>query len=112
MHPSLHRDDEPPPVHHADKRPAPLAGPTERDRENARIRREIAQRQEAEYGECLLLALGAFGPGWVPSHRHFLIDRDEYARVRDTAEKPKRAATVFTVRNTTGEKRHFTVENG
>jgi hypothetical protein len=51
------------------------AAPTEQDRKNARILKEIADRQQDQYGECLLLALGAFGAGWVPSHRHVLIDK-------------------------------------
>ena len=83
--------------------------PTEYDHEIARIRLEIAQRQEAEYVECLTMALSAFGPGWHPSHRHFLIDRDEEERVRYTSEKPRAAATVYTMRNAAGETRHVTV---
>src|SRR2546428_820672 len=73
--------------------------PTDGDRENVRIRREIAERMEAEYVEVLKLALGAFGPGWEPSHRHFLLDKDDEERVRYTEERPKAVATVYTVKS-------------
>lgn len=62
-----------------------------------------------EYAECLTMALKAFGPGWLPGHRHFLIDKDEEDRVRYTGEKARVAATVYTVRNEAGQPRHFTV---
>jgi len=88
----------------------PDALPTEQDHENARIRQEIAERQLEAYAKVLKWALGAFGPGWLPSHRHFLLDRDEEARVRYTAELPKSAATVYTAKNSAGRARHFTVD--
>ena len=59
--------------------PSPLAPesnagpPTIRDCENARIREEIAARQAREYGQVLAWAQAAFGEGWLPSHRHFLL---------------------------------------
>jgi hypothetical protein len=84
--------------------------PTDRDRENARIRQEISDRQAAEYSQVLAWAMAAFGPGWLPSHRHFLVDRTEEERVRYTAEKPNIAATVYTVKNAAGHARHFTVD--
>src|SRR5271169_330421 len=86
--------------------------PTKHDRENARIRREIADRQAQAYGQVLAWALGAFGPGWEPSHRHFLVDRDDEARARYTNERPQAAKTVYTVRDAAGNARHFTVEDG
>jgi hypothetical protein len=86
--------------------------PTEQDQENARIRREIADRFAAEYAECLDHAAEAFGPGWFPSHRHYLVSKDEEARVRYTGEKAQPAATVYTARNAAGETRHFTLEDG
>jgi hypothetical protein len=92
----------------------PLEGsaqPTAQDLENARIRRQIADRQEAEYAEVLRLALGAFGPGWTPSHRHFLVEKEEEERVRYTGERPSAAATVYTVKNEAGEARHFTASD-
>jgi hypothetical protein len=73
------------------------------------MREEIAARQRAEYDACLELARRAFGPGWEPSHRHFLQDRDEEDRCRRTRERPRAAATVYTVKNAAGEQRHFTV---
>ena len=89
-----------------------MTDPTPQDIANAETRRTIADRQAAEYGHVLRLALGAFGPGWLPSGRHFLLDHDEEDRCRRTGERPVAAATVFTVRNDQGDKRHFTVEDG
>ena len=50
--------------------------PTDRDRENARIRQEIAARQAEEYGEAERLALAVLGPGWTPWMKLCLIDSD------------------------------------
>lgn len=86
--------------------------PSPLDIENARTRREIADRQRRHYDEVLLLALGAFGPGWLPSGRHFLLEKEEEERARRTGEKARPAKTVFMVRNAEGVKRHFTVEEG
>lgn len=83
--------------------------PTERDRENARLRRQIAARQAEEYDQVQAWAEAAFGPGWQPSHRHYLVSLDEEERVRYTDERPLAAATVYTVKNNAGEQRHFTV---
>src|SRR5262249_28829127 len=60
---------------------APPPQPTPQDIENARVRQEIAARQQAEYQECFRAALGAFGPGWTPNCRRFLIEKDEEDRV-------------------------------
>jgi hypothetical protein len=92
--------------------PSAAAAPTQQDIENARIRQEIAERQEAEYVACLTLALGAFGPGWLPSHRHFLVEKEEEERVRYNGARATAAATVFTVRHADGRARHFTAEDG
>ncbi len=86
--------------------------PTPQDIDNAATRAAIAQRQKLAYVAVLKLALGAFGPGWLPSCRHDLVDRDEEARVRYTGERPAPAATVYTVKNKAGRQRHFTVEDG
>jgi hypothetical protein len=88
-----------------------LMQPTQRDIDNAQSRQEIADRFALEYGKVLSWALGAFGPGWLPSHRHFLVDKDEEDRARRAGERPRAAATVYTVRHeTTREAKHFTVE--
>lgn len=87
--------------------PAPL--PTERDLENAAYRAEVAARMAEEYGRVRGWAL-VFGEGWLPSRRHFLVDKDEEDRVRYTSERPVAAATVYTVKNRAGEQRHFTVD--
>src|SRR5438309_1492864 len=60
--------------------PSPEGGPTEQDIRNARLRQETAARQEAEYDACLALAQKAFGPGWIPSHRHYLVEKCEEER--------------------------------
>jgi hypothetical protein len=86
--------------------------PTPQDHENACTRQEVAERLAREYAEVLQLALGAFGPGWVPSHRHFLVELEEEERVRYTGERPRAAATVYTVKNAAGEQRHFTAVGG
>jgi len=84
--------------------------PTARDRENARLRREISARRDEEYDQVQAWAEAAFGPGWQPSHRHFLVSLEEEERVRYSGERAQAAATVYTVRHAeTGEPRHFTV---
>jgi hypothetical protein len=99
-----------PPIGEEERPPRmpPAPEPTEQDRENERIRREIADAQRATYEECLAWSVKAFGPGWTPSHKHCLIDKDEEARVRYTSEPPKVSATVYTIRKG-DETRHFTV---
>ncbi len=56
--------------------PHPPTQPTEQDRNNARVRQEIAQRQADEYGEAQRLALAVLGPGWTPWMKLSLIDSD------------------------------------
>jgi hypothetical protein len=70
----------------------PASEPTERDRENARIRQEIAARQAEEYAEAERLALAALGPGWTPWMKLTLIDSD-YHRCGNRAP----VATVYKV---------------
>src|SRR5262245_45727361 len=89
--------------------PAASSPPTAQDRANARVRRKIAARFQPEYDACLLLAEQVFGPGWLSSHRHFLLDKDEEERARRTGERPVPAATVCTVCNDAGDQRHFVV---
>jgi len=84
--------------------------PTDRDRTNALVRQEIARAQLEAYARVLKWALGAFGPGWLPSGRHFLLDKEEEERARAAGEKARAAATVYTVRNDVGRARHFTVD--
>ena len=50
--------------------------PTDQDRENARIRQEIAKRQAETYSEAQQLALAVLGPGWTPWMKLSLIDSD------------------------------------
>jgi hypothetical protein len=54
----------------------PAPEPTPQDHENARIRRQIADRQGEEYAEAERLALQALGPGWTPWMKLSLIDSD------------------------------------
>ena len=67
-----------PHAHHEEPVPQPTAG----DVENAAIRQAIAARQEAEYAQCLKLALGALGPVWTPWMKLILVESD-YHRRRD-----------------------------
>jgi len=85
----------------------PARIPTPQDIANAELRQQIAARLNAEYEECLGWAVKAFGPGWHPSCRHSLVDKDEKERVRYSSERPREAATVYTVKNREGEKRFF-----
>jgi hypothetical protein len=57
--------------------------PTDRDRENARIRQEIAARQANEYAEAERLALEALGPGWTPWMKLIVLNSD-YHRTGNT----------------------------
>src|SRR5262249_47351846 len=50
--------------------------PTPQDIENARIRKEIADRQFAEYTEALKLVQETLGLGWMPWMQLVLIDSD------------------------------------
>ena len=59
----------------------------------------------------LLWAMEKFGPGWLPNGRHYLLDKEDEDRCRRTGERPVAAATVFTVRNADGQKRHLTVKD-
>src|SRR5205823_591279 len=89
----------------------PPPQPTEYDREIARTRQEIATRLEREYTQVLMWALGAFGPDWRPSHRHYLVEKEDEEEARRTGARPKAAATVFTVRHIDDDHaRHFTVD--
>jgi len=92
--------------------PSDLPLPTDHDRENARRRLEIAERQAAEYDQVARWALGKFGPGWLPSHRHFLLDKSDEDRLRYSGERPTPAATVYTIKHAGARRRHFTVADG
>jgi hypothetical protein len=83
--------------------------PTAHDHENERLRRAVAERIEADYMECWERAVEAFGPGWTPACRHYLVDKAEEEKHRRTGEKAVIVATVFTVKNAKGDRRHFTV---
>ena len=85
--------------------------PSAQDIKNAATRAAIAARQAAEYDACLHLAEQAFGSGFVPSGRHYLVDHDEEERCRLSGARPLAAATVYSVRHKdTGERRHFTLD--
>jgi len=88
---------------------APDSTPTARDLANAALRQEISARQQQEWNQVHAWAKSIFGLGWLPSHRHMLIAKDEEARSRATGERAVPSATVYTVKNSVGSKRHFTV---
>ena len=86
--------------------------PTEQDLRNARVRAELAQRQAAAYARVAAWALGGFGPGWFPSHRHELVEKSAEEHARRTGERAAPSAVVYTVKNAEGDRRHFVVEDG
>jgi hypothetical protein len=84
-------------------------------RPRSRIERDLARFREqpaGEYAQLLAWAEQAFGPGWRPSHRHYLVEADEEDRMRVTGKEPPIAAALYTVRNAARKQRHFTVEDG
>jgi hypothetical protein len=84
-------------------------------RPRSRIERDLARFHEqpaGEYAQVLAWAEQAFGPGWRPSYRHYLVEADEEDRVRRTGEEPRITATLYTVKNAARKRRHFTVEDG
>ena len=79
----------------------------------AALRAEIAERQAEAYAELVAWAMGAFGPGYAPKCRHFLVEKDEEAAARREGRVPRASATVYAVRHDeTGQDRHFIVEDG
>ena len=72
--------------------PRGMTEPTEQDRGNAALRRAVAERQNAAYGEAAALALGALGPGYTPWMRLDLIPADH----RQTGDRTP-VATVYKV---------------
>ena len=62
--------------------------PTDQDRENAAIRREIADAQNAEYAEAERLALARLGPGYTPWMKLVLLDSD-YHRTGPRRRSPR-----------------------
>src|SRR5437868_145728 len=86
-----------------------MTQPTDRDLQNSAAREAIAARQQAEYERVYRLALGKFGPGWLPHGRHYLLDKAVEDEARRTGTRPIAAATVYTVKNSIGRKRHFIV---
>ena len=87
-----------------------MPDPTPHDIQMARIRQEIADRQAEAYGDVLAWSWGAFGPGWLPSCRHYLVSKESEEHHRKTGEAIIASATVYTVRHQDGRKRHFTVD--
>lgn len=79
------------------------------DQANAAERLAIAERLEAAYLACLKHCINCFGPGWIPSHRHDLIEKDEMERVRYTPEHPVVFASVYTAR-CGDQRRHFVLD--
>jgi hypothetical protein len=88
-----------------------VAQPTVFDRDNAAMRAEIAARMAAEYDQVKTWARALFGPGWLPSGRRFLLDKDEEDRARKTGTRPQAAATCYTARAAWGH-RHFVIRDG
>jgi hypothetical protein len=88
-----------------------MTKPTDRDLQNARLRQAIAGRQQAAYDRVCRWAASKFGAGWLPSGRHYLLDKTIEADARRTGQRPVAAATCYSVRNAEGRTRHFTVKD-
>jgi hypothetical protein len=86
--------------------------PTAQDRLNATVRAGFAARFQAEVDQCLAWSEQLFGAGWTPAYRHYLADKDDENRCRGSGQLPPAAATVYTVRNAAGDKRHFMLKDG
>jgi hypothetical protein len=87
------------------------ADPTEQDVRNAEMRQAVADRFRREYLAARELAERAFGPGWKPCGRHFLVTHDEEDRARRDGDRAQPAAEVFTAEKD-GVRRHFTLRDG
>lgn len=87
----------------------PTPQPTDLDRENAARRQAIADHFRAEYARAEALACSLFGPGWKPTGRHMLLDKDQEDEARRTGTRAVPVATVITAEKG-GVKRHFRVE--
>lgn len=88
-----------------------MTQPTRQDLDNARLRREIAERFRAEYTLAAALAASAFGPGWAPVGTHALVDHDEADAARRENRRARPAAVVYTAEKD-GTRRHFVTEGG
>lgn len=87
------------------------AEPTDQDIANAELRQAIADKFLSEYLAALELAERAFGAGWLPQGRHFLVTHDEEERAPKEGGRAQPAAEVFTAEND-GVMRHFTMKDG
>jgi hypothetical protein len=86
--------------------------PTQQDIDNAETRAAIAQKQNEEWGRVYAWALGAFGPGWEPVGRHYLVDKVEEEAARKEDRTAVAAMTAYCVKNGAGRRRYFTVDDG
>lgn len=86
--------------------------PTRQDLDNAASRAAISQRQNEAWGRVNAWALGAFGQGWEPVGRHYLVDKAEEDAARREDRSPEVAMAVYCVQNDAGRRRYFTVDDG
>jgi hypothetical protein len=89
-----------------------MTRPSRRDIDNAAAREAIAQKQNEAWGRVYAWALGAFGPGWEPVGRHYLVDKAEEDAARREDRSPAVAMTVYCVKNGASRRRYFTVDEG
>lgn len=89
-----------------------MTAPTPEEIERAARRQEIAERWNARYYEARLWALACFGPGWEPSHKHMLVTHEEAMASREKGTPCTAAHTIYTVKRSDGERRHFMVVGG
>lgn len=84
---------------------------TEQDIRNAELRQAVADRFRAEYLAARSDSSRAFGSGWEPTGRHFLVTHDEEDRAQAAGDRMRPAAEVFTAEKD-GVRRHFTLAGG
>jgi hypothetical protein len=63
-------------------------------------------------GRVYAWALGAFGPGWEPVGRHYLVDKVEEEAARKEDRPAVAAMTAHCVKNGFARRRYFTVDDG
>jgi hypothetical protein len=88
------------------------------DEENAARRRAMADSLFAVYQEAFLWTLAKFGPGWTPTGRWQLIDKDEEQRARSAngpgkpVAHPVPAAVVYYADHPTHGRKFFMRRDG
>lgn len=83
-----------------------MTEPTPAECERAAMRADIAARQHAQHLQALTFTEAVFGDGWIPTGKHFLVDKEDERRARETGSPMVAAATVYSAAKD-GAKRLF-----